>query len=254
MSTRKSDKPRINFIIDLAMLIVFAALIGVGLLIKFTLIPGQERWLVFGRNFELTFWGLDRHEWGTIHLIIGIVLFILFVLHIVFHWNMIKCLFRKYIQSLALRTFTVVFSLLLSFLLVVFPFFVEPERESVFRGEGRIKLENMDLNLNDSIRVKLKKPKKFDDKQDVEMEFEKHPPEKKSTKENHLQEEEIHGSMSLDEVVKKFGLSPEALKKELGIPTHISGNEKMGRLKRRYGFTMEELREVVQRLREKNNS
>jgi len=250
MSTHKSDKPRINFIIDLAMLIVFAALIGVGLLIKFTLIPGQERWLVFGRNFELTFWGLDRHEWGSIHLILGGLFFILFILHIVFHWNIIKCLFRKYIPSGALRTFTVVSSLLLSVVLILFPFFVKPERESIFRGEGRINLENMDLNLNDSIRVNLKKPKKFSHDKKLEMQIEEQQRGEETGKKSRLKEHEIHGSMSLDEIAEHYSIQPGSLRKELGIPPQISGKEKMGRLKRRYGFTMEELRETVQTLQD----
>jgi len=241
----KFNRTKVNFYIDLSMLIVFAALIGVGLLIKFALIPGQERWILYGQNLELTFLGLDRHEWGTIHLITGILFFVLFILHIIFHWNMIKCMFRNCIKSKVLRTGTVIVSLFLFAGLIVFPFFVEPQKTSTIRGEGRINLEGMDLELNDSIRVKLKKPKKIDKNDEPLLEYEKKAPEKEEAREHRKQEIDIKGRMTLNDVVEKYDYPLKKLKEELDLPNHIDGSEQLGHLRKQYGFRLGDVKEIV---------
>lgn len=67
-------KGKINFIIDVIMFILMALLAGIGLLIKYILLSGENRWIKYGRNVDLSFWGLDRHEWGTIHLWVAVAL------------------------------------------------------------------------------------------------------------------------------------------------------------------------------------
>lgn len=257
MSAKNRNK--LNFYIDLAMFIVMGGLIGIGLLIKYVLIAGQERWLIYGENLELTFWGLDRHEWGTIHLILGIILFILLVLHIVFHWKTIKCFFRRYVPSLPGRFVLVLLTVVLFILLIVFPVFVTPEKESLDRGEGRKMLENMDVELSDSIRIRLKKPKKLESGE-LEMEVERRNQKKSSretsvvpetetepeTEHRHLKSSiEIKGNMTLNDVSRQFGVELSVLRKELNLPESVSANERLGRLRKRYIFTMGDVKTVV---------
>ncbi len=245
----KFNRTKVNFYIDLSMLIVFAALIGVGLLIKFVLIPGQERWILYGQNLELTFLGLNRHEWGTIHLITGILFFVLFILHIIFHWNMIKCMFRNCIKSKALRTMTVIVSLFVFAGLIVFPFFAEPQKTSIQRGEGRINLDGMNLNLNDSIRVKLKKPKKLDKSGEPQLEYEKKTTGKEKSREQKKQEVDIKGSMTLNDVVEKYNYPLSKLKEELDLPKSVDGSERLGPLRKEYGFRLGDVKEIILRER-----
>jgi len=245
----KFNRTKFNFYTDLALLIVLAALIGVGFLIKFVLIPGQERWLLYGKNMELTFLGLDRHQWGTVHLIIGIVFFILLVFHIVFHWNMIKCLFRKYIKRLSIRAFSIALSFLLFIGLIIFPFFVQPEKSAITRGEGRINLEGVSVDLNDSIRVKLKKPKKLKGDQDLELDIQKKKPKSETNysedRKHKKQEIDITGSMTLNEVVKKYNCPLSKFKEELDLPDDLDGNERLGRLRKQYGFRLGDVKKIV---------
>lgn len=248
-------KNRLNFYIDLAMFIVMGGLIGIGLLIKYVLIAGQERWLVYGENLELTFWGLDRHEWGTIHLILGIFLFILLVLHIVFHWKTIKCFFRRYVPSLPGRFVLVLITVVLFILLIVFPVFVTPEKEPLDRGEGRKMLENMDVELSDSIRIRLKKPKQLESGE-LEMEIERRNqnkssretsiPPKMENEHQHLKSSiEIKGNMTLNDVSRQFGVEVSVLREELNLPESVSANERLGRLRKQYIFTMGDVKTVV---------
>ena len=66
-------KSTLNLIIDALLLVCMAAIAGIGLLMKNVLVPGYKRWDIYGRNVELYFWGLDRHQWGTIHFVIALV-------------------------------------------------------------------------------------------------------------------------------------------------------------------------------------
>jgi hypothetical protein len=231
----EKNRNKLNFYIDIVMFLVMGALIGIGILIRYVLLPGQKQWLVYGDNMELTFWGLDRHEWGTIHLVLGGLLFVLLILHIIFHWRTIKCFFRRYIATLSGRSVVAVVTLVLFILLAAFPVFVTPEKEPLDRGEGRRMLENMNVEINDSIRIKLKKSKKLESG-DLEMEIERGKPKS---------EMDIRGTMTLEEVVKTYGVPLLRLKKELGIPEDVAASERVGRLKKRYDFTMGDVKTVV---------
>lgn len=228
-----SNRSKTNFYIDLAMLVILGALIGIGVLIKYVLISGQERWLVFGQNIELTFWGLDRHQWGTVHLILGGIFFILFVLHLVFHWNMIKCLFRKCVSPVSWRRTLSIISVVLFILFAGFPMLVTPEKNSA--GKGRQMLEDMGVDLNDSIRIRLKKPKSLESG-DLEMKVER---------KNRKDDMDIRGSMTLRQVAEQYDVELSVLKEALNLPAHVSPDDRLGILRKEYGFTMGDVKTVI---------
>jgi len=96
------------------------AMAGIGVLIKYV--------LVSGKNINLLFWGLDRHEWGTIHLIVSLTFMLLLVLHIVFHWKMITCLIKRPIPSNTVRAWFNVSVPIFGFILFFFAFLIIPEQ------------------------------------------------------------------------------------------------------------------------------
>jgi hypothetical protein len=241
-----SNKTRINFYIDLILLLLLAFLIGVGILIKFVLIPGQESWLLYGTNMQLTFLGMDRHEWGTVHLITGILFFLFFVLHIIFHWKMIGCMFRKCVTGHASRFIFAFLAIGLFVFLIVFPFFITPQKTPVNRGFGELPLEEMGVDLNDSLRIELKKPKLQGNESGVEIQI------KRKNRQHDLN---IHGNMTLSEVAEKYMIDESYLKEELNLPANVSVNQNIGQLKKQYGFTMAELKDIVrQELLERKRS
>jgi hypothetical protein len=245
------NRNKLNFYIDIAMFVVMGALIGIGLLIKYALISGQERWALYGQNMELTFWGLDRHEWGTFHLILGGLLFVLLVLHIIFHWRTIVCFFRRYTASAGTKHILYAAILVLFIVLAAFPLFVTPEKEPLDRGEGRRSLENMGVDISDSIRIRLKKPKKLESG-DLEMEIERKQEndgepvlEHQDRREALKDEINITGRMTLKEVSRDFEVPVSLLKRELDLPEGVSSDERLGRLRKRYSFTMGDVKNVV---------
>ena len=73
----------INFLIDLFTFIVLFGKIWTGLLLHYVLPPGQGR----GYSFEL--WGLNRHQYGTIHFYLAIAMIVLIIIHLWLHWSWI---------------------------------------------------------------------------------------------------------------------------------------------------------------------
>ena len=130
-------KSLLGLVIDCLMLLQMGALAGIGLLMKFVLVPGYERNVVYGRGAQLCVFGLDRHEWGTVHMWIGVSLVVVLAVHIVLHWNRILGLLRGVSGSAAVRVAIAIGVLLLAAALASFPLWVAPEVETGKAGEGR---------------------------------------------------------------------------------------------------------------------
>lgn len=130
-------KSIINFSTNASMTLCMSAIIGIGFLIKYTLISGQERWDVYGRNVQLYWLGMDRHQWGMIHLILGFVLLGLLIVHIVFHWKIIENVYKKIIKEPLTKKVVALVFVILCLLMIVIPFFVQPEIENIKKGIGR---------------------------------------------------------------------------------------------------------------------
>jgi hypothetical protein len=130
-------KSKLNLVIDALLLLCIAAIAGIGLLMKYVLVPGYQRWEIYNRNVELFFWGLGRHDWGAIHFVIALVFLALLILHVVLHWEMIVGIYRKLIPRPLVRCITTVVLVSLTILLIVFPYFVKPEIQERGRGMGR---------------------------------------------------------------------------------------------------------------------
>jgi hypothetical protein len=91
----------VNFIVDLAGFGVLLCLAGTGVILHFVLPSGTGglgRELHGGRGREhiRELLGMGRHDWGDIHLWLGIIFIALMVAHLVLHWKWVKC----YIASL----------------------------------------------------------------------------------------------------------------------------------------------------------
>ena len=56
--------PRIRLIIDALMFLCIAALAGIGFLLKYVFLSGQEAQVVYGARVDQFLWGLEEHDWG----------------------------------------------------------------------------------------------------------------------------------------------------------------------------------------------
>lgn len=108
------------------MTILMSSLVGIGLMLKYVLPHGGKRWAEYGANVHLNFLGMDRHEWGSIHFMMGITLSLLVALHIVLHWDVIKCVFRQLIYRSKARCLIAILFALICMSLIVAPLLIKP--------------------------------------------------------------------------------------------------------------------------------
>jgi hypothetical protein len=125
------EKSKLNFVVDALMFVFMMALAGIGFLMKFDLLPGKERWLQYGRNVDLFWLGLDRHEWGTIHLVIGCILLGLLLLHIILHLRWIFNICERVLINRTMRILLAAFFIIISFSMILFSFIITPHVEKV---------------------------------------------------------------------------------------------------------------------------
>jgi hypothetical protein len=215
---------------------------GIGFLIKYVLVPGFKRNDIYGRDVELYYWGIDRHQWGTIHLILSFILLFLLLLHIVFHWKQITCIFKCMVSnhiwritlSILLIVFTIAFGIL--------PLFITPEvKEGISHhahynepGKGYYSEERQYKN-----RVEAK-PDIVQD-QEIIPDVEHHT----ELKHAHQSDIEIYGYMTINEVAEKYNIPAQELAKSINVPIG-NNNERLGRLRKRYNFQLCDLRDYIE--------
>lgn len=202
------------------MCLCFIFLIFNGLLARYILLPGFKRNLKYGADYDLYFLGMDRHQWGTIHFIVSLVLILGLLFHFILHWKSIKSKMNRLISKSTFTKITYIVLLILIFSCVFGTFMIKPD---VVRREH---LELNRNNLNDRIK-----------------------PNNQETQDLHS-EIEIMGSMSLEQAAEKYDVSIEKIVDKLGVNQNES-TENIGRLRKKYGFTMNELKELIQKNRHK---
>ena len=69
--------------------------------------------------------------------------------------------------------------------------------------------------------------------------------------EDELSQFVVTGQMTLRQVERATGIPAGRILARLGLPTHVSRDETLGRLRRRLGFTLPEFRTAVEALMEK---
>ena len=78
---RRGGRAALNFWVDIATGVVFAAMVGSGLLAKWILPPGSRG------GTGLIWLGQGRHFWGDVHFWLGAAMLALVIVHIWLHWG-----------------------------------------------------------------------------------------------------------------------------------------------------------------------
>jgi hypothetical protein len=66
-----------------------------------------------------------------------------------------------------------------------------------------------------------------------------------------LRQQEINGRLTLQDVQRLTGVPAGAIIKRLNLPANTSMNERLGRLRKRNGFSMQQVRDAVSALKKK---
>ena len=247
MEQNSIDKSKLNLIIDLIMFLLIMPIAGIGFLMKYVLVPGFERNVLYGNNVDLDFWGQTRHQWGSIHLILSIVFLALLILHTILHWKMIAGIFKRMFPTKAIRIVLVGLITVISLLSISFPLFVKPEmveKEPLHRNR----------HDNNSLAPGNSRETEFTKQQDSILVngSPKTNQENKSSFHSSKEDIEVYGSQTLQYVADKYNVPVNVIASDLKIPETLS-KEKLGRLKKQYPFTMDDVRASISNYKKRYN-
>ncbi len=267
----KKNLARINLTIDAIMLVLLMAISGLGLLMKYVLLPGFKRNEVYGKDVELYFWNLTRHDWGEIHFWLSLAFLFLLLLHIILHWKLILGIFRRMLSARSLRISIAAFIGLLSLGLAFVPLAIKPEigppshdhshgrgsdHNLPGKGQGR-QLRIYDIE-NEFSEINVEKTEKS-----AIIQKESSSPEDDPTTQashdhsrnhasDHIEDDvEVFGYMTLNEVAEKYNISAARLAEAMKIPQDQT-QIRLGHLKRSYGFSMTDVRIAAQKISKSN--
>lgn len=238
-------KFKLNFLIDALLMLLLMGMAGLGLLIKYLLLPGYKRNELYGNSIDLYFMGLDRHQWGSVHLWVSLIFTALVVLHIILHWKQIVCWYKQLITKLYIRVVVLVVFVQVLLTLVFAPFFLKPQIKPFFKTRIHQSAQKTEVQRNVVIETVFANEKQMNDEKDSDLVL--------NSNHNKSDDWERAGAMSLTQLAQKYNIDEALLAKSLNIPSSFC-SERIGRLKRIYGFDNEKLKEKVNSLTKNNNN
>jgi len=271
-------KTNLKYIVDVFMFLCIVGIAGIGFLMGFFLAEGPT-----ALEREKYFMGLHRHQWGEIHLYLSLAFTFFVILHLILNWNWVKSKTRMIFKDgwKAMLTATAVLAVLIPFIFwIFFPKYPKEYLEyGTGRGRGRVlnppesqsritgttyKQEQefqtsveQSRRLEEPLRRKetgkplSERPRQYA-QEEVRQEMEEHEQQLVHGRlETELEGVLIHGQMTMEEAVRITGVPYNEIAAAMNLPSRIPRQESLGRLKRRYGFTMQELRDTIAELIEK---
>lgn len=202
----------LNFWTDALAFIGFVFLTTTGILLRYQLPPGSGRLDSIGGGHRAqekvvsVLWGLTRHEWGDVHYYIALALMAVLAFHLVLHWKWIVCVVRgKPVEGSGYRLGLGIVGLLAVLLLGAAPL-LAPQTQ----------LPRSELQTESTDKASLE-----------------------------TDEDAIRGEMTLAEVETRTGVPATHILEQLGLPLDTSTEERIGQLRRKHGFQMEDIRRIV---------
>ncbi len=246
----------LNISIDFILFFLLAAMAGIGFLIKYVLVSGVQRNAIYGANIDLQFWGMDRHQWGTIHLLISIGFLVFILLHILFHWDIILCLLKKMIPNKVFRMGFLLFTPVFGVFLFLFAFIIQPEQvyhEHIFRHRTE-NVSQTNATHEASVQNTITVEDKVDavDKNDIESHGLHEDHETLEQHHSEVDEFEVNGTQTLQFVASKYNVPLASICTELNIPEKYS-SERLGRLRKRYDFSMSDVSRAISNYKKQNS-
>jgi hypothetical protein len=254
-------KSNLNFLIDAIMFMILLTIAGLGFLMKYVLIPGEQRWVKYGENVDLSFWGLDRHQWGSVHTVLGYIFLGLLVLHILLHWKWIVVIYHRLVDNTVLRYALGGTFVLASLILLTSSFFISPRVQRYTRGRGNYgKMVHVapefsvatrtDSNRVHPIRQTPARSKRTDNNGTVKTpaaaDSLQEEAEVLQDKSHHSENShQIRGYMNLAAISNRYGVPIDHLIDKLELPSDVSSQERLGWLRRKYSFKMSDIGIII---------
>ncbi len=223
-------RTNVNFLVDALALVALVFLASTGALIRYV--------LPVGSGYTRALWGLDRHGWGHVHFWIAIALCVAMVVHLVLHWGWITCVVRWDTRGRSKgRAVLALIAMIALLALAAAPFFgtVEEVEEGRRGGRGRERDDRAVEQDGGSVEY-----------EGGSVEYEGGDAEYEGGDAEHRGEDHtIHGSMTLRDVQELTGVPVDHIITTLRLPADVPRDERLGRLRRSYGFEIDDVRRIV---------
>jgi len=202
----KVKRSAVNFLIDVLTFLVFFAKVWTGFLIHYVLPPGG------GRGHALTLWGMNRHDYGKAHFYLALAMIILIVVHLWLHWSWVCSVLSNMVgasrpKRIRRAIYGVTLSLIIGLGTVGSLLWVKTQVKYAY-GEEQGRRGNGGAYETNELAY-------------------------------------ITGRTTLSQAAELAGISVEQLIGELQLPSNVSPDERLGRLKWRYGFEIEDVRRIA---------
>jgi len=270
-----------KYLVDVLMFLAMIGIILIGLLLAFILKEGPAI-----KESDKFFLGLHRHQWTHIHLYLSIAFTVFLAFHLILEWGWIKGKTRMLFKGAWRPSLGMIVAgaVLIPFVFWAFMPKNAPEYyEFGFgqgQGRGRASLVEWDRRLPPSLKAPdrpANSPPGTQDRRETPNALknrvnsrpepsaeiqERRTEEQTAGEQEHetklvsgLQESDqaafvISGRMTLRQVEAETGIPASRILAKMGLPGHLSRAEALGRLRRRYGFTLVEFRTAVEALME----
>ncbi len=206
-----------NYLVDLVALLLLLGLVVTGLVIGLVLPAGSGG---RGGGGGLELWGWGRHDWGDLHAWLSAFLGGVVLLHLVLHWRWV-CKQTPRLLGLRpaaagaqqARSARIVGCGLLAVLVLGLVAFVGLARDNVVAAAGRVRPRAPRAAIGEEPAGGARR--------------------------------ELHGAMTLGQAARASGLALAEVKSRLGLPAATAAAERLGRLRRRLGVSMHQLRQAL---------
>jgi hypothetical protein len=260
-----------QYLVDTLLFVSVVGVIIIGFLLAFVIPKGPS-----ATDQAKYFLGLHRHDWGDLHLYLGIAFTVLSIVHLLLGWKWIKGRTLGLFGNKWKVVLTAICVLPILVLAVVWTIFPSEPNIYAHSEPGSAQLDRGILEANtippynpsnippmtsgkaDSIGAQSA-VRRADFEPRIENQKE-HRRGEHSSKEAGFSRgrgsEDISGILitgqtTLWEIEKDTGIPPAVLAERLGIPEGISSDESLGRLRKRYGFSMQQVRALIPELLER---
>jgi len=189
------------------------------------------------------FIGLHRHQWSNIHFYLSIAFVVFVIIHILLSWKWIR---NKSRQIFKKRWNTaLIFTAIASVMLIILFWALYPRVPGANEGYGvgaaeRVKYQPL------SEREPPPQEEKRGVREHEQIQEAEH--EQKLTRGISAEDQSgilITGRMTLYDMGKETGISARRIADKLNLPSDVSLDEGLGRLRRRYGFSVQDVRDAI---------
>jgi len=235
-----------RYVVDALLFICLVGMAFIGILLGLVIPAGPA-----AAESAKYFFGLHRHQWGNIHAYLSIAFVILMVVHLLLSWKWITAKTRQIFKRGATPVLILIAALPLGLLLLFWA--VTPKDAEKYREYGVESSEkgNIQRRVTEELTPESGETAGT---QGIPGEAES---QADSTDRGDMSEEEhrpavgslvITGRITLLEIERATGVTGRAIADKLGLPPTVSLNEPLGRLKQRYGFEIQAVRDIVERM------